>query len=873
MQLLVIDGNSIMNRAFYGIKLLTNKQGQFTNAITGFLNIYDKLLAQLQPTHVAVAFDLHAPTFRHTVYEAYKAGRKGMPEELRSQVPIIKTLLPLMGCTVVEREGYEADDILGTLSLAAVQAGIPCALATGDRDALQLVNEGVTVYLATTRETIVYDVPMVVATYGLTPKQLIDLKALMGDSSDNIPGVAGVGEKTAIRLLKQFGSLDKLYDQLETADLQESLKQKLREGKDKAYLSRELGTICRQVPIDTDLERYRLKPPQKAELAAELAKLDMYRLIEKWQLQTAANQVLEQNAPPVTYAQPADLDTVLSAVSRHRRLDLMPHLSGGRVAGCWVISPDAALMSWVDTIEGLVPLLTDPGVPKRIHDGKPLYHLLISRGEQPAGFGMDTALAAYLLNPLSTNYDPLRLAREYGIPVPEAGQPDQLSLEEIAAEGGDSKPGWQEAAVFPALADRLWEQLKQDPAGADLLLNMEIPLSQVLAEMEHTGVLVDKAGIAAFGETLQQGIDRLQQEIYDQVGYAFNLNSPKQLAKALFEDLGIPSGKKTKSGYSTSAEVLEKLRFHHPVVEMLLEYRTLTKLKTTYCDGLLKVVGPDGRIHSTFNQTETRTGRISSTEPNLQNIPVRSELGRNMRRFFKAADGCVLVDADYSQIELRVLAHMADEKTMKDAFLTGEDIHRKTAAQVFGLPEEMVTPQMRSSAKAINFGIIYGIGPHSLSEDLGVSYGQAKRYIQQYLAHYSGVAEFMERMVEQAKQTGYAVTLFGRRRPLPELRSSNANIRAFGERAARNTPIQGTAADIIKLAMIRVSRRLKQEGLRAKLILQVHDELIVESPLEEADLVSRLLKEEMEAAGQTEQGSMYLTVDVRQGSTWYETKE
>ena len=858
MRLLVLDGNSIINRAFYGIKLLSTKDGQYTNALYGFLNILQKLLDMTEPDHLAVAFDLAAPTFRHQAYDADKAGRKGMPEELAQQLPVLKELLPLMGYTVVEHEGFEADDILGTLATAAGAAGGDCFLATGDRDALQLVDEHVTVLLAATKmgrpETTAYDIPAIREKYGLSPVQLIDLKALMGDASDNIPGVPGVGEKTALTLMQQFGSLDAIYEELESLDIRDSLRGKLRTGRDSAYLSRELGTICRTAPIDTSMDTYRIRPLNKAPLAKLLARLEFFKLIEKLELNLPDATVSEM--PDTQLVIPPVVNSAAALLTQARetgRLNFLPAIREERIIGLWAADTRQVYHAEEtdDGFEALLSLLTDPTVIKRTHDTKPLFSVLLRAGTPPAGFTMDTLLAGYLLNPLASGYELLRLAQEYGLPFPSAVDEETVRT-----------------LVLPAVADKLEKEL-DNQEEKELLRDIELPLAEVLADMENDGFEVDGRGIAEFGRLLQSRIEDIQQQITAAVGYEFNLNSPKQLAKALFEDLGLPAKKKTKTGYSTNADVLESLRDAHPAVSMLLDYRMLAKLKSTYCDGLLKVIGADGRIHSSFNQTETRTGRISSTEPNLQNIPVRQELGREMRRFFRARDGWVLCDADYSQIELRVLAHMAGDPTMIEAFNTGADIHRITASQVFGVPEELVTPLMRSRAKAVNFGIVYGIGAHSLSQDIGVSYSEAKQYIDDYLRHYGAVAGFMERMIEEARDKGYAETLFHRRRPLPELQAGNGPTRSFGERVARNMPIQGTAADIIKIAMVRVHKRLREEGLRARLILQVHDELIVEAPADEAERVSRLLKTEMEAAADLK---VRLDVDVHVGTTWYDAK-
>ncbi len=842
MRLLLVDGNSILNRAFYGIKVLTTREGIPTNALVGFLNIYHRLQDHVHADAVAVAFDRKAPTFRHAKYDQYKAGRKGMPEELAQQLPIMKELLTHMGCTVVEQDGYEADDILGTLSAAAVEAGVPCYIATGDRDSLQLVDEGVTVLLATTRmgqpETVAYDSAAVVDKYGLTPPQLIDLKALMGDSSDNIPGVPGVGEKTALDLMHRFGSLDDLYAQVETADLRDSVRKKLIDGKDSAYLSRELGTICRDMPMDTVLAHYALRNPDNEALAACMTALEMFKLMEKMGV-SAATPMVNEDKSAVKAPVKSEVGDVLTAAV----VDIV--LTDDTA---WLVANDkVACLPVTDPV--FLKCLINSAVQKRVCDTKALATLCLQVGRQLCGVTMDTALAAYLLDPLSSDYSLSRLAQIYGVATPEGDLPADVLL-------------------ITAVCNRLEQEIiaKQQEK---LLREMEIPLAMVLASMERYGVAVDGDGVERFGEQLQQRIDDLVNGITEAVGYAFNLNSPKQLAKALFEDLGLPAKKKTKSGYSTNAEVLEKLRNAHPVVGMLLDYRTLAKLKSTYCDGLTKVIAADGRIHTSFNQTETRTGRISSTEPNLQNIPVRQPLGRELRRFFHAAEGYVLCDADYSQIELRVLAALSGDPTMTAAFNAEEDIHRITASQVFDVPEELVTPLMRSQAKAVNFGIVYGIGAHSLSEDIHVSYGEAKRYIDSYLSHYSAVAGYMDGLIADAKDKGYAATLFDRRRPLPELRASNAMTRAFGERVARNMPIQGTAADIIKIAMIRVHERLQAEQLDARLILQVHDELIVEASVQDAPRAAAVLQEEMENAVSL---SVRLRADVNMGNTWYDAK-
>ncbi len=835
MKLLLIDGNSIINRAFYGIKLLTTKDGHYTNGIVGFLNIFLRLKDMTQPDAVAVAFDLLAPTFRHEMYDGYKAGRKGMPPELAEQMPKLKEILHLMGLATVELAGYEADDILGTLSFAAKQKGDACYIATGDRDSLQLVGDGVEVLLTATKmghpEIIRYDTAAVAEKYnGLTPADLIDVKALMGDSSDNIPGVAGVGEKTAVALISQFGSLDGVYASIDDPSIKPGVRAKLSADKDNAYLSRTLGTICTEVPIDTDINSYRPQPMKETELSSCLARLEMFKLIERLGLNAAPVQLSFDDA-----AEQISYETV-KADALPKRVDLV--LTD---FGAVVISQGKIATLTHDEIADFVS-----GRTLRVNDAKALYHIA-----PDADISFDTSLAAYLLNPSASGYDAPRLISEYGVSA--------VSVEDQTLSS---------YAPFSLLCDALEDKIAELGQGK-LLREIELPLARVLADMESLGFLVDTDGIEKFGDELEERIGQIVKEIYELVGYEFNLNSPKQLGEALFVKLGLPAGKKTKSGYSTNAEVLESLRDRHPAVSLLLEYRQLAKLKSTYCEGLIKAVAEDGRIHTNFNQTETRTGRISSTEPNLQNIPVRTELGSQMRRFFVAPEGRVLCDADYSQIELRVLAHMSDDPAMIEAFHSGADIHTATAAQVFGVPVEEVTSVMRSGAKAVNFGIVYGIGPFSLAKDIGVSFGEAKQYIENYLARYSGVKEYMSRVVSQAQEKGYVETALGRRRYLPELNSSNHQLRSFGERVARNAPIQGTAADIIKIAMVRVWNRLREERLDARLILQIHDELIVEASQTDAERASQILTQEMEKAFEMK---VPLPADVHIGKDWYEAK-
>lgn len=853
MKLLVLDGNSIINRAFYGIKLLTTKDGRYTNAIYGFMNIFYKLCDELHPDSVAFAFDLKAPTFRHKMYDEYKAGRKPMPPELAEQMPVLKDLLRALGYKIVTKEGYEADDILGTLAFSCKE-GDECYIATGDRDSLQLVGDNVKVLLASTKmgrpETNIYDVKRIKDDYGVTPHQLIDIKALMGDSSDNIPGVSGVGQKTAQSLISELGSIQNIYDNIDTIDIRETLRNKLKNDKDSAFMSYKLGEICKSVPIETDYSFYVPDEGDKGEALSILRSLEMYKLIDKIGLNTVTYDAKPENTTVKEYKRVNSLNAFLLKANK---LYFVYSVKDGRFESLAACNGDDICEVNTENdseVEAFINILEDENTEKYTFNIKPLYAYAFSHGFEIKNVKMDLMLAAYLLNPSAKDYDIEKLAAEYNV--------------YYEADGGFSALS---ETVYP-LTVKL-SALLEERDQTELLSNIELPLAEVLASMEKIGVKVDKSGIEAFGDMLGERIKGLQSRIYELAGEEFNINSPKQLGEILFVKLAIPTKKKTKSGFSTNAEVLEKLADEYEIVKFILEYRTYTKLKSTYCDGLLKEIAAEGRIHSTFNQTETRTGRISSTEPNLQNIPVRTELGREMRKFFIADDGKVLVDADYSQIELRVLSDIADDKAMIDAFNNGDDIHAITASQVFKMPLQMVTPLMRSRAKAVNFGIVYGIGAFSLAKDIGVSRAEADRYIKDYLHHYSGVDRYMNEVVEEAKKNGYVKTLFGRRRYLPELSSSNGMLRAFGERVARNMPIQGTAADIIKIAMIRVYTRLKEENLNARLILQIHDELIVEAPENEKTKAELIVKEEMENACKMK---VLLKSDAHSGESWYDAK-
>ncbi len=828
MGFLVIDGNSILNRAFYGIRVLTNSRGVATNAVTGFMNTLLMLEKDVQPDMIAVAFDLKAPTFRHKMYDGYKANRKGMPEDLAQQLPYMKKIIKAMGIAIIEQEGYEADDIIGTISAACADKKIPCTVSTGDRDSFQLVNDYVTVRLAKTKGDIYYTPGVIEDEYGVTPKQMIEVKALMGDTSDNIPGVRGIGEKTALSLIKEFASVDGLYENIDSTLITDGLRNKLINGKESCYMSRKLAEICLTAPIDTELSHYIPSERDDERLAKLLSELEMYKMLQKLQLQPTS-------APAGSKA--------AGTGNRENQASAMPK-------GDIIITDSSKIYAGgigiVNELSGdELRAYANSGCTKYTFDIKET--LSVSGLEKLENNKFDTTLAAYLADPDSNDYSMSRLCTQYGVP-----------------EGNSIQ---EKSITVAALNDILYDNIHQTGSAA-VLTDIEIPLATVLVAMEREGVKLDINGIKAFGEEISEKAEKISREIYEYAGYEFNIGSPKQLGSVLFEKLKLSSAKKTKTGYSTNAEVLESLMDKHPIIPLITEYRALTKLQNTYVTGLLKVVGEDGRVHSTFKQTETRTGRISSAEPNIQNIPVRTPLGREMRRFFTAKDGCLLVDADYSQIELRVLAHISGDEIMKKAFLDGVDIHTVTASQVFNQPIEWVTPDLRSKAKAVNFGIVYGIGAFSLSKDIGVSMTKASEYIRAYLSKYSGIAHYMDKTVAKARHDGYVETMFGRRRYIKELAAKNKNLQSFGERVAKNTPIQGTAADIIKIAMIRVYNRLRESKLDAKLILQVHDELIVEAKEDCADKAAALLKEEMENAVKL---TVPMTVDVNIGKTWYDT--
>lgn len=852
MKLMILDGNSIVNRAYYGVRQLNAPDGTPTNAVYGFAAILQRLLDESAPDALCVAFDLPEPTFRHRQYAGYKAQRKPMPDDLAVQMPILKEMLDEMGIRRLEAPGWEADDILGTAAKQCAAAGWSCEIVTGDRDSFQLIGGGTAVRFVKSRmgreETALYDTARFEEEYGFAPPLMVDLKALMGDASDNIPGVPGIGEKTALDLVRRFGGIDAIYSQIDTLDIRDSVRKKLAGGEDSARMSYELATIHCDAPVEADPEALRWDRDFRPGLYGLFTRLGFNRFIEKWGLAPPGEDENAQEAAAAEAALP-DLGALPAeeAIARIEGAEYVAVLTGEGLTELTLCDGKALFASrWAENGEGherVLRALFSPGVKKAGHDIKDLMRELLGEGLSTEGFIFDTALAGYVLDPTESGYATERLAARH---LGTGALPEAQAIYELV----------------PAM------DAKMEEAGAkELYYKIELPLCSVLAEMEHKGFLVDRRALADFGESLTGGIDRLQQDIWAQAGHKFNINSPKQLGEVLFEELMLPAGKKTKTGWSTNADVLERLVGKHPIISGILDYRMLTKLKSTYADGLIKVISPDGRIHTNFKMTVTATGRISSTEPNLQNIPVRRELGGEIRRMFVAPEGSVLVDADYSQIELRILAHISGDETMKNAFLTGQDIHRSTAAKIYGLPPEMVTPQLRSSAKAVNFGIVYGIGAFSLARDIGVTVKEADDFIKSYLATFPGVKEYMDSTIAAGREKGYVTTLFGRRRALPELASKNFNLRSLGERMAMNTPIQGTAADVIKLAMVRVWRRLREEGLAARLILQVHDELIVEAPKDELKLVSQILKEEMEGAVNF---TVPLTADVSSGDTWLE---
>ena len=864
-KLLILDSNSILNRAFYGVRYLSAKDGTPTNAIYGFLNILLKLIKEQEPDYICAAFDVKAPTFRHKQYEGYKAQRKPMPEGLAAQMPLAKDVLRAMGVTILEKEGYEADDIIGTVARLCEESEISCFIATGDKDDLQLASDKTKVILTVTKsgynETIIYDDKAVKEKYHVTSTEFIDVKALMGDPSDNIPGVKGVGEKTAMSLIEKHHSIEYIYENIDGIGLKGAMLQKMKDGREMAFMSKELATINRNTPIEFNAEECVFDGfENNGELYEILKRLELNSIIKKLDLSGGDNVKENEDIFKDFSYQVGDKNMI-----NGDKVTVVLDFDGDNISSAAVgVGNNAVVLNEQDDIK---ELLEDDSIAKVMFDVKEAIVKLNGRIDIK-NISDDTAIAAYLVDPAKNEYTIEKLASEYFGTVIEKPEVKQLSLLDDV-ETDRSEYLAKCAVALGVLNERIGDKIKEN-GQEKLYQEVELPLVTVLAHLEINGFLVDDNQLKEFADKLGEKIDALTNEIYMLAGEEFNINSPKQLGVILFEKLELKPVKKTKTGYATNADVLEKLRDKHPIVNFIMEYRQLAKLKSTYCDGLRAVVNPNThRIHSVFTQTVTVTGRLSSTEPNLQNIPTRTELGREIRKMFVAKEGYVLVDADYSQIELRVLAHIANDETMINAFRNNEDIHAVTASQVLGIPLEDVTKEQRSSAKAVNFGIVYGIGEFSLAQDLHISVKEAKAYIESYLEKYHGVRNYMESIKEQAKKDGYVKTMLNRIRYIPELKSPNYNIRQFGERVALNTPIQGTAADIIKLAMVRVDNRLINEGLKSKLILQVHDELIVEAHKDEVDKVKQILSEEMQSAMEL---NVPLKVDMSTGHSWYDAK-
>ncbi|MBR2615393.1 MAG: DNA polymerase I [Clostridia bacterium] len=854
--ILVLDASSLFHRAFYGIRPLTTRTGLPTNAVFGYINIVKKHLDRVKPDYAVAAFDLSAPTFRHRMDPEYKATRKPMPEELRAQLPYLRRATEALGVAIVEKEGYEADDILGTLSRLAEESGNRAVLVTGDRDSFQLVSDGVTLILAGTNKDEEITPAVLLERFGLAPHQLIDVKALAGDTSDNIPGVRGIGEKSAVKLIAACKSLDGVYENTDALPVGPAAKEKLQAGKEDAYRSRDLARICRTVPALCGIECYPYDGHRPEILAPLLVELEFSRMLKTFGLEESAPAPVKKETAPEASGQGSIFDLIPSAETAP-----VEDVDAGSVAedplfllpkdNDFFVLSKGKPCRLVGDVEGFLrsarPVLLD--YKQYLHQVGDRFGRI--RGIEAA---FDLSLGAYTANSRDSSMTLSRLAltylKENTVPDPERDPAVALDLM---------------ARLYPEVQNALRE------SGAEALFyEIELPLAYVLAKMERTGFAVSREGIEEYGKGLRQAAEAFKQEIYELAGEEFTIGSPKQLGRILFEKLGLPAGKKTKTGYATDAETLSALRFHSPIVDRVLAWRGVTKLESTYVEGMLSQIDSDGRIRTVFKQNLTATGRLSSAEPNLQNIPVKTELGREMRRFFTAKEkGYLLVDADYSQIELRLLAHMSGDEVLRDYFRQGRDIHTKTASEIFHVPEQAVTPEMRKSAKAVNFGIVYGIGEYSLSRDLGVPIGVARDYIRAYFELFPGIRGYLDSVKARAKEDGFVTTLFGRRRYIPELSATKKNLVAFGERVAQNSPIQGTAADIIKLAMVRVDRRLEREGLESKLVLQVHDELILEAPEAEAEYAARLLSEEMEGVVDY---AVPLTAEAKVGFSWYDAK-
>ena len=879
-KLLLIDGNSIINRAFYGImgsKMLMTEDGTYTNAVYGFLSILFKELDDIKPEYLVVAFDLKAPTHRHKMYDKYKANRHGMPEELAMQMPILKETLKAMNVCIIEKEGYEADDILGTLAKWGQKEELEVTVLTGDRDSFQLIDKNIKVRIPRTKmgktETEDYTVEKIEEEYGLEPLDLIEVKGLMGDTSDNIPGVPGVGEKTALNLIKQYKSIDEVYNHID--EQKGKLKEKLSENKDLAYLSRTLGTIDINAPIEKDLGAFQVEEWNKPEVLEIFKKLKFNRFIDRFALQENVG---------ATSCSDSQINTEIEhekIVDKTKLAELKQEIQENKVMYYYlteekfiIYSPKTNKCFSVENIQDFKDIFEDKNILKCSYKQKEEFIILWNKGIEAKNLMFDIAIAGYILNSNINKYTIEYLANEYiNFDIAEyLSNTKETGVEQITLFDNAEEPKEDKTYIYAYTIYKLYNVLtqKMEEAGSiDLFNKIEMPLTEVLASMQYEGIYIDKQELLDFGKELQEKIDILTQEIYELTGEEFNINSTKQLGEILFEKLKLTAKKKTKTGYSTDVDVLEKIKYEHPVIEKILEYRQLQKLNSTYVEGLIPYIDETGRIHSKFHQTVTTTGRISSTDPNLQNIPTRMELGRKLRKVFKPEQGYIFVDADYSQIELRVLAHISEDKNMIEAFCNNEDIHAQAASKVFNIPLEEVTKEERTKAKAVNFGIVYGISEFGLGEQLGVSRKKAKEYIEQYLDKYSGIKEFMTNIVEETKEKGYVETLYHRRRYVPELKSNNYMVRQFGGRVAMNTPIQGTAADIMKIAMINVYNKLKENNLKSKLIVQVHDEILVETLESEKEQVKQIVKEEMENVLKLK---VPLLAEVEEGYNWYEAK-
>lgn len=879
-KLLLIDGNSIINRAFYGImgsKMLMTEDGTYTNAVYGFLSILFKELEDIKPEYLVVAFDLKAPTHRHKMYDKYKANRHGMPEELAMQMPILKETLKAMNVCIIEKEGYEADDILGTLAKWGQKEKLEVTVLTGDRDSFQLIDKNIKVRIPRTKmgktETEDYTVEKIEEEYGLEPLDLIEVKGLMGDASDNIPGVPGVGEKTALNLIKQYKSIDEVYNHID--EQKEKLKEKLSENKDLAYLSRTLGTIDINAPIEKDLNIFQVEEWNKPEVLEIFKKLKFNRFIDRFALQDNVN------------GEPLD-DSQINTEIEHEKIvdktklaELKQEIQENKAMYYYlteekfiIYSPKTNKCFSVENVQDFKDIFEDKNILKCSYKQKEEFIILWDNGIEAKNLMFDIAIAGYILNSNINKYTIEYLANEYiNFDIAEyLSNTEKTEAEQITLFDNAEEPKEDKTYIYAYTIYKLYNVLTQkmkEAGSIDLFNKIEMPLTEVLASMQYEGIYIDKQELLDFGKELQEKIDILTQEIYELTGEEFNINSTKQLGEILFEKLKLTAKKKTKTGYSTDVDVLEKIKYEHPVIEKILEYRQLQKLNSTYVEGLIPYIDETGRIHSKFHQTVTTTGRISSTDPNLQNIPTRMELGRKLRKVFKPEQGCIFVDADYSQIELRVLAHISEDKNMIEAFCNNEDIHAQAASKVFNIPLEEVTKEERTKAKAVNFGIVYGISEFGLGEQLGVPRKKAKEYIEQYLDKYNGIKEFMTNIVEETKEKGYVETLYHRRRYVPELKSNNYMVRQFGGRVAMNTPIQGTAADIMKIAMINVYNKLKENNLKSKLIVQVHDEILVETLESEKEQVKQIVKEEMENVIKLK---VPLLAEVEEGYNWYEAK-